>query len=124
MVSCVTQGVKVSVETFFQPDKADHYAFAYRVTIENEGEDAIQLLNRHWKIFDSVHFYREVSGEGVVGQQPVLKPGDRYQYVSGCFLKSDFGKMNGSYEMINLKNGVKFPARIPDFLLVPTYKLN
>ena len=86
MVTEITQGIKVSVETEYQPSYSSpsqyHYVFTYRITIENQSEFTIQLLRRHWHIYDAGFNKREVEGEGVVGQQPVLEPGQTHQYVS------------------------------------------
>lgn len=128
MVTKITDGVKISVETIYQPEYSnpanEHYMFAYRVNIENLTENSVQLLNRHWYIFDSNGTNREVKGEGVVGQQPVIEPGDNHEYVSGCNLKTDMGSMKGSYEMERIVDGVKFRVNIPEFYLIAPYKLN
>lgn len=128
MVTKITDGVKISVETIYQPEYSnpanEHFMFAYRVNIENLTENSVQLLNRHWHIFDSNGTKREVEGEGVVGQQPVIEPGDHHEYVSGCNLKTDMGSMKGSYEMERIVDGIKFRVNIPEFYLIAPYKLN
>lgn len=131
MVTEITQGIKVSVETFYQEDYSNpigkEYIFAYRVTIENSGEHAVKLLSRHWYIYDSADapgVYREVEGEGVVGHQPTLLAEDTYQYVSGCNLKSEFGRMFGTYRMQRIEDGKLFDVLIPEFELEATPKLN
>jgi ApaG protein len=128
MVTKITDGVKISVETIYQPEYSnpanEHFMFAYRVNIENLTENSVQLLNRHWHIFDSNGTRREVEGEGVVGQQPIIEPGDNHEYVSGCNLKTDMGSMKGSYEMERIVDGVKFRVNIPEFYLIAPYKLN
>ncbi len=128
MVTKITDGVKISVETIYQPEYSnpanEHFMFAYRVNIENLTENSVQLLNRQWHIFDSNGTKREVEGEGVVGQQPVIEPGDNHEYVSGCNLKTDMGSMKGSYEMERIVDGVKFRVNIPEFYLIAPYKLN
>ncbi len=128
MVTKITDGVKISVETIYQPEYSnpanEHFMFAYRVNIENLTENSVQLLNRHWYIFDSNGTRREVEGEGVVGQQPVIEPGDNHEYVSGCNLKTDMGSMKGSYEMERIVDGTKFSVNIPEFYLIAPYKLN
>lgn len=128
MVTKITDGVKISVETIYQPEYSnpanEHFMFAYRVNIENMTENSVQLLNRHWNIFDSNGTNREVEGEGVVGQQPVIEPGDNHEYVSGCNLKTDMGSMRGSYEMERIVDGLKFRVNIPEFYLIAPYKLN
>src|SRR6267378_4381961 len=100
MVTKVTKGIKVTVSTKFQegysrPDQND-FLFSYRINIQNNSDYTVQLLSRHWSIFDSCGEFREVKGEGVVGQQPVLAPGEHYEYESACNLTTDMGKMKGS----------------------------
>ncbi len=128
MVTKITDGVKISVETIYQPEYSnpanEHFMFAYRVNIENLSENTVQLLNRHWHIFDSNGTKREVEGEGVVGQQPVIEPGDVHEYVSGCNLKTDIGSMKGSYEMKRIADDARFRVNIPEFYLIAPYKLN
>ncbi|MEM6522969.1 MAG: Co2+/Mg2+ efflux protein ApaG [Bacteroidota bacterium] len=128
MVTEITKGVKVSVETEYQPSYSSpsqyHYVFTYRITIENQSENTIQLLRRHWLINDAALLPREVDGEGVVGQQPILEPGQYHQYVSGCNLKSGIGKMGGSYLMERIVDGKKFEVTIPEFTMVAPFKLN
>ncbi len=90
MVAQITEGVKISVETTYQPEYSnpvnEHFMFAYKIQIENLGDYAVQLLSRHWVIFDSNGTKREVEGEGVVGLQPIIEPGQNHEYVSGCNL--------------------------------------
>ncbi len=128
MIAEITQGVKVSVETEYQPSYSSpsqyHYVFTYRITIENKSEFTIQLLRRHWHIFDAAFQSREVEGEGVVGQQPVLEPGQSHQYVSGCNLKSGIGKMMGTYQMERIVDGVKFEVVVPEFTMIAPLRLN
>ena len=114
MTSMISEGVEVSVESFYQPDYSNpisaEFMFAYRITIENHNQFPVKLLRRHWHIFDSNGQNREVEGEGVVGIQPVLNPGERYQYVSGCNLRTEMGKMYGTYLMENSNNKKEFHA--------------
>ena len=128
MVSKVTQGVKVSVETFYQPDQSrpleGEYMHAYRVTIENHNRYPVRLLRRHWQIFDSDATRREVQGDGVIGVQPVIQPGDRYQYISGCNLRTEIGRMHGTYAMMNMDTHREFEVNIPAFLMTVPFKLN
>jgi ApaG protein len=128
MITEITQGIKVSVETEYQPSYSSpsqyHYVFTYRITIENQSEFTIQLLRRHWYIYDAGFTMREVEGEGVVGQQPVLEPGQHHQYVSGCNLKSGMGKMVGTYQMERVVDGIKFQVAIPEFTMVAPIRLN
>lgn len=128
MVTAVTKGVKVTVETEYQPEYSSpsqyHYVFTYRITIENGGAHTIKLLNRKWYIHDINTSVRTVEGEGVVGQQPVMEPGEHHQYISGCNLKSGIGKMHGTYEMEQIIDGTRFQVSIPEFLMIFPHKLN
>jgi ApaG protein len=128
MVSKVTEGVKVSVESFYQADYSNpvngEYMFAYRVTIENNNPFPVKLLRRHWYIYDSNAAEREVEGEGVVGVQPQINPGDKYQYISGCNLRTEMGKMYGTYLMQNLLDKQDFEVNIPVFHMVVPFKMN
>jgi len=128
MVTYTTHGVKVSVETIYQPEYSnpanDHFMFAYRVSIENTGSYAVRLLSRHWHIFDSNGAKREVEGEGVVGMQPIIEPGDSHEYVSGCNLKTDMGNMKGQYRMMRLLDNTFFDVQIPEFYLIAPYRMN
>jgi ApaG protein len=128
MVSKISEGVTISVDTFYQPEYSNpgtsEYMFAYRITIENNNTFPVQLLRRHWYIFDSNGERREVEGEGVVGVQPHINPGESYQYMSGCNLKSEMGKMHGLYFMENSHNKKTFLVKIPVFEMVVPLKLN
>ena len=108
MIQQVTNGIKISVETNFigtgYHDDRLHFAFDYKITIENQSNDAVQRIARHWNIFDSLNNIEVVEGAGVVGKKPVLKPGESYTYNSGCLLSSPFGAMQGHYNMVNLTN--------------------
>lgn len=130
MVQQVTQGVSITVETFYQEEQSNpmtnDYLHAYRITIENQSATPVQLISRHWYIADT--FYgtdiREVEGEGVVGEQPIMQPGETYQYISAANLRSDIGKMYGTYEMENLFNKSRFTVNIPEFQLIAPFKGN
>ena len=128
MVQEVTEGVSITVEIFYQPGQSNpmssEYLFAYRVTIENLSTMPIKLLRRHWHIIDSNGTYREVEGEGVIGQQPVIEPGGSHQYVSACNLRTDMGKMYGTYQMENLYNKKLFKVNIPEFQMIAPFKMN
>jgi len=128
MESIVTEGVKISVEQFYQPDYSNpqqrEFMFAYRVTIENFNSFPVQLLRRHWFIQDSSAEQREVEGEGVIGMQPIIPPQDQYQYISGCNLKSELGQMFGTYLMENVHTKVKFNVKIPVFQMEAPFKRN
>ncbi|QIX60632.1 Co2+/Mg2+ efflux protein ApaG [Hymenobacter lutimineralis] len=123
-----TQGVTVSVTTNYLPDYSspgqEHYVFAYKIDIRNDSEYTVKLLRRHWYIYDANGVVREVEGEGVVGQQPVLEPGESHQYVSGCNLKTGVGKMRGTYQMERLVDGSHFDVDIPEFTLIVPFRLN
>jgi len=128
MVTEITEGISISVETFYQPDYsnplAGEFMFAYRILIENGNSFPIRLLRRHWYIVDSNGGKREVEGEGVVGVQPILGPGETYQYVSGSNLRTEIGKMFGTYAMENQNNKKLFEVRIPEFQMVVPFKMN
>jgi ApaG protein len=128
MVTEITQGVKVIVETEYQPSYSSpsqyHYVFTYKITILNQSDFTIQLIRRHWHIHDAGFAMREVEGEGVVGQQPLLEPGESHQYVSGCNLKSGIGKMVGTYQMERIVDGAQFQVNVPEFVMVAPLRLN
>ncbi len=128
MVSKITDGIQVSVETYYQTEFSDpthgEYMFAYQVTIYNHNNFPVKLLRRHWYIFDSNGEQREVEGEGVVGVQPILQPGEQYQYISACNLRSEMGKMQGSYRMMNADTHQMFSVKIPPFEMIAPSKLN
>lgn len=128
MESIITEGVKISVEQFYQPDYSNpqlrEFMFAYRVTIENNNSFSVQLLRRHWFIKDSNAENREVEGEGVIGAQPIIAPNEKYQYISGCNLKSELGKMYGTYLMENIDTKTRFEVKIPVFQMEAPFKRN
>jgi ApaG protein len=104
----------------FIPEQSDpdsrRYLFAYTITIRNLGEVTAQLISRHWIITDGNNQVQEVRGQGVVGQQPVLKPGESFEYTSGSSLNTPLGTMKGSYQMV-AADGTSFNAEIPEFVL-------
>jgi len=122
MVTAITEGIKVSVESNYQKEFSNpgqhHHVFTYKVTIENHSAFTIQLLKRRWEIFDAAATLKIVEGEGVVGQQPVLEPGASHAYMSGCNLKSGIGKMRGEYIMEKLQDGKLLTVTIPEFQLI------
>lgn len=128
IVTAITEGVQVSVETNYQPEYSSptqlHYVFTYRITIENRSDYTVKLHRRHWFIHDANNTIREVEGEGVVGQQPILEPGQIHQYVSGCNLRSGLGKMHGTYLMEKVVDGSQFEVIIPEFTMIVPYLLN
>ncbi len=125
MQTAITNNVMISVETAYQnnshPNYKDEHMFAYRITIQNQSEYTIKLLRRHWFICDAVKGTSEVEGEGVVGQQPTLEPGETHQYVSGCAIISNIGKMQGTYLMERAIDGELFKVNIPEFILVAPF---
>jgi ApaG protein len=128
MITKTSEGVQISVETFYQDEYShpvnNEFMFAYRITIENLNHFTVKLLRRHWFIFDSNSQNREVEGEGVVGIQPVLEPGKQFQYVSGCNLRTEIGRMQGTYLMENQDNKSTFIVKIPPFQMVVPFKNN
>lgn len=128
MNSKISEGVQVSVETFYQQDYSNpvqsEYMFAYRITIENHNPFPVKLYSRHWHIFDSNGEHREVEGEGVVGMQPIINSGEEYQYVSGCNLHTEMGRMHGTYLMENTHTRQLFEVNIPAFEMITPFKYN
>ncbi|AUC83378.1 Co2+/Mg2+ efflux protein ApaG [Lacinutrix sp. Bg11-31] len=128
MVQQVTKGIKISVETNFEgtfyKNYKIHYAFGYKVSIENQSKDSVQLNARHWVILDALNNAETVSGEGVIGKKPVLKPGESHIYSSGCLLTSPFGAMHGHYTMVNFTTTKKFDVAIPTFKLSAPFAIN
>lgn len=128
MISQISEGIKVSVEVFYQPDYSNavnsEFMFAYRITIVNNNSFIVKLLRRNWYIHDANGSLREVEGEGVVGVQPQINPGDSYQYVSGCNLRTEMGKMHGTYTMENINSKKEFVVTIPAFEMMVPYKMN
>lgn len=123
----ITQGIRVSVTTQYVPEqsspKAQRYVFAYTIRIANEGSAPAQLKSRHWVITDGNGKIEEVRGPGVVGQQPNLKPGEQFEYTSGCVLSTPRGQMQGSYQM-HRSDGSRFEAEIAAFALALPHSLN
>jgi ApaG protein len=128
MVSQITRGIKISVLTTFEgtyfKNHKIHFAFSYEITIENQGKDSVQLISRHWEIFDSLNDIEDVDGEGVIGKKPVLKPGESHIYSSGCLLSSPHGAMRGFFNMINFTSTKNFRVIVPTFRLSAPYALN
>jgi len=128
MDSKISGGIKVTVESYYQPEYSTpvnhEFMFAYRITLDNKNDFPVQLLSRHWYIFDSEGTKREISGEGVVGVQPIIKPGESYQYVSGCNLHSEMGRMFGYYTLKNISNNREFEVTIPEFYMTAPFKMN
>jgi ApaG protein len=123
----ITRGIRVRVQARYVPERSDPdnhgWFFAYTVRIDNEGERTAQLVSRHWIITDAEGRVEEVRGPGVVGAQPVLRPGDSFEYTSACPLRTAFGTMAGTYQMIT-EDGEVFDADIAPFSLSLPYALN
>jgi len=128
MISKISEGVTISVETFYQPEysnpSSNEFMFAYRITIDNNNNFPVRLLRRHWHILDATGSKREVEGEGVIGVQPQINAGTNYQYISGCNLKTEMGKMYGTYLMENVNNNKRFNVQIPAFEMIVPFKMN
>ena len=125
--NAITDGIRVTVTTQYIPAQsspaAHRYVFAYTVRIENEGTEPAQLRSRHWVITDGNGKVEEVRGPGVVGKQPLLRPGEHFEYTSGCVLETPRGTMHGTYQM-HCPSGRKFDAVIASFALSLPYSLN
>lgn len=123
----VTDGIRVQVRSMFVPERSDpsqgEWFFAYRVRIENQGDQPAQLVSRHWIITDANGHVEEVRGPGVVGEQPLLQPGQSFEYTSACPLTTPFGTMEGSYQMV-ASSGRKFDATIAPFSLAEPAAVN
>lgn len=115
-----SQKIQIVAQVKYVPEQSDEadnrYVFTYTITVTNNGENAAQLLGRHWIITDSNNQVQEVRGQGVVGEQPLIKPGQSFGYTSGTVLSTPVGTMTGSYQMVN-EDGTKFDATIPQFVL-------
>jgi len=122
-----TNGVVVEVKSSYIADQSHpasrRFVFAYTITITNRGREVVQLRSRHWVITDGAGEVEEVRGPGVVGEQPVLSPGESFRYSSGAILPTERGTMRGSYQM-RRGDGAQFDARIAPFLLERPYSLN
>lgn len=120
MYSCVTRDIEVTVLPEFVPERSDadegQYFWAYTVEIANQSEITVQVTARHWKITDANGRLEEVKGAGIVGEQPVLKPGETFRYTSGCPLSTSSGIMTGTYRVVD-ENGGVFEIEIPTFSL-------
>ncbi|HEV3138978.1 MAG TPA: Co2+/Mg2+ efflux protein ApaG [Vicinamibacterales bacterium] len=123
----VTNDVRVEVVSEYAPERSDHaeseWFFLYTVRITNQGRETVQLLNRHWIVTDATGRVEEYKGSGVVGEQPVLRPGESFQYTSGCPLGTSSGVMKGTYEMVNAR-GEKLNVVIAPFALHEPYTVH
>jgi ApaG protein len=123
----ITRGVRVRVQCEYAPDRsapaAQHWFFLYTITIVNESDQTVQLMTRHWIITDEHGKVKEVRGPGVVGEQPVLNPGESFTYSSACALETPFGTMEGTYQIVTA-DGEEFDARIAPFTLSEPYTVH
>lgn len=128
METSITNGIQISVKPSYSYDNQDYAdkksLFTYEITIVNHSPLSVQLLERHWVIFDSIAGIREINGPGVIGKQPILESKESFSYTSWCPLDSEIGFMEGTYTMKNLDDGTYFEVRIPRFLLLATHRLN
>jgi ApaG protein len=123
----ITRGVRVRVASEYAADRSQpakhQWFFLYTVSITNESADTVQLVTRHWIITDGTGHVEEVRGPGVVGKQPTLRPGESFEYTSGADLKTPFGVMEGTYQMVT-ESGDRFDARIAPFTLSEPYTVH
>ena len=123
----VTRGIRVEVNAEYVAERSrpadSHWFFAYHIRISNEGTETVKLVSRHWIITDAHGEEEEVRGPGVVGAQPVLEPGEQFEYTSFCPLETSFGSMRGTYQMVT-RTGEQFDAEIAAFALVEPYSVN
>ena len=128
MITEVTEGIKISVDTTYQPAQSrpgnSLFLFAYTISIENCSSEAVRLLRRHWYIYETTGHVREVEGVGVVGLQPELAPGEIHEYTSACDLSTEIGKMHGTYLMERVSSGKRFYVTIPEFVMAVPHALN
>ncbi len=127
MSNALTNGILVTVKSAYMPERSAptlrRFAFAYTVTIANQGRETTQLMSRHWVITDSEGEVQEVQGDGVVGEQPVLAPGEAFEYTSWCVIATPSGSMHGTYQMVG-EEGARFDAEIASFRLGMPHSLN
>ena len=125
---CITHGIKITVKSRFEPDHSNasemRFVFSYHIIITNESDHTVQLLRRHWTIFDSNCVKREVKGEGVVGQQPVLHPRESHEYTSWCPFNSEVGMMKGYFIMQRSIDDNLLKVKVPAFTMCTYAKLN
>ena len=127
MYSKTTKKINITVKPYYLEDQSEpddqHFVWAYKITINNMGKEKVQLVNRYWKIVDANGITQEVRGKGVVGEQPILNPGEIYEYTSGTPLSTSSGFMEGHYEMES-SNGNKFEVLIPQFSLDNPFEIS
>lgn len=124
----VTEGIRVHVRSAYAPERSrpleNQWFFIYTIRISNEGTETVQLLRRHWIITDANGRVEEVEGPGVVGEQPVLAPGQSFEYTSACPLGTRFGTMHGSYTMVRRRDRSEFPVEVAPFALSEPHAIN
>jgi ApaG protein len=125
MSEAVTRNIRITVETEYAPGRSNpaqsQWFFLYTIRLTNEGREKVQLISRHWIITDAMGEAKEVRGKGVVGKQPILEPGESFEYTSGCELTTPFGSMRGTYQMVVTDKQEFFDAAIPPFTLTEPY---
>lgn len=123
-----THSIQISVETSFHNEHSvsenNHFLFSYHIKIENKSDYTFQLISRHWDIFDSNNEQLTVDGDGVVGETPILSPGETFEYESACSLTTDMGVMSGSYLIERTHDNTRFNITIPKFELIVPHRLN
>ncbi|MBY5958472.1 Co2+/Mg2+ efflux protein ApaG [Membranicola marinus] len=128
MQTTTTNGIRISVRTFYNKEHSDpvqkKFVHVYEVLIENLTDYPVQLMARHWRIFDAYGVKREIIGEGVIGKQPIIQPGDYHSYSSWCPVTTEIGRMDGRYQMADMNSDEKFYVSIPSFDLVFPFLLN
>jgi ApaG protein len=128
MSTSITENIVISVNTFFEESQSspskNNFLFSYRIKIQNQGNQAVQLLRRHWYIFDSNGTFNEIKGEGVIGEQPIILPNQIHEYDSYCQLRTDIGMMWGTYLMKRIEDNKLFEVKIPEFQLIVPSRLN
>jgi ApaG protein len=124
----ITNGIEISVKTQYQEEFSEpaknKFIFSYNITIVNHNQFDVQLLRRHWIIFDNIGEIKEVEGDGVIGQQPILKHNESFSYSSWSSIYTEIGKMFGNYQLKNIESGEEFYSKIPEFTLTVPLKLN
>ena len=124
----IKQNITIKISTWFREDLSDveknNYFFNYKIVIQNTGKGIVQLLNRYWKIEHLTLGSAVVSGEGVIGEQPILNESESFEYTSGCELWNPYGRMSGYYVFLNLETGEEFSVEIPAFKMVYPPLLN
>lgn len=128
MTHQITKGIKIAVRASYQgtfyKNNTLLFGFKYTISITNNSKDTVQLTSRKWLITDALNYQEVVEGEGVIGLKPVLQPGETHTYSSGCFLRSPYGAMRGTYTMVNFTTTKLFKVKIPSFKLSARFALN